>query len=97
MRPLAHRQYLDKPFISQPWRKIDFSPRLRDKIWVGPGDEASVWSVKHAIVFSVAQHPITVYFVVFIATTKHIREEFFMSINAISRPTQEFLLNNWHN
>ena len=28
-------------FISQPWRKINFSPRLRDKIWEWPGDEAT--------------------------------------------------------
>ena len=27
-------------FISQPWRKVDFSPQLRDKIWEWPGDEA---------------------------------------------------------
>ena len=26
--------------ISQPWRKIGFSPRLRGKIWEWPGDEA---------------------------------------------------------
>ena len=27
-------------YISQPWRKIDFSPWLRDIIWEWPGDEA---------------------------------------------------------
>ena len=41
-------------FITQPWKKFgrrpgsktpDFSPWLRDKIWVGPGDEAK--SVLH--------------------------------------------------
>ena len=31
-----------RDFISQPWRKIDFSPWLRDKIWEWPGDEASI-------------------------------------------------------
>ena len=25
--------------ILQPWRKIDFSPRLQDKIWEWPGNE----------------------------------------------------------
>ena len=25
---------LHPDFISQPWRKVDFSPRLRDKVWV---------------------------------------------------------------
>jgi len=34
-------------FISQPWRKTDFSPRLRDKIWVGPGDEATEFVLDH--------------------------------------------------
>ena len=29
-------------FISQPWRRTDFSPWLWDKIWVGPGDEANL-------------------------------------------------------
>ena len=27
--------------ILQPWRKIDFSPRLQDKIWEWPGNEDS--------------------------------------------------------
>ena len=34
---------MDGDFISQPWRKISTaarSPRLRDKIWEWPGDEA---------------------------------------------------------
>ena len=37
--PLLH-SLVPRPlpdFISQPWRKIDFSPRLRDKIWEWPG------------------------------------------------------------
>ena len=32
-------------FISQPWRKIGFSPQLRDKIWEWPGNKTTAYSV----------------------------------------------------
>ena len=37
-RPLPH-------FITQPWRKIGFSPLLQDKIWEWPGDEATAYII----------------------------------------------------
>ena len=57
-------------FISQSWRKIDFSPRLRDKIWVGPGDEVHIrneWVVSCTDYFS---HKISLVYFVFVPSAR---------------------------
>ena len=57
-------------FISQSWRKIDFSPRLRDKIWVGPGDEAHIrneWVVSCTDYFL---HKISLVYFVFVPSAR---------------------------
>ena len=59
---LARSSLVPRPlpdFILQPWRKIDFSPWLRDNVWEWPADEAtnSVQGFTHD---SGQSHPIVV-------------------------------------